>query len=326
MSYKDLREWLNEVERMKEVRTLRGADWDLEIGAIREMVEKVKDSPAVLFDEIRGYPKGFRLLLNSMGSVRRLALSVSATPEDSHPLSLVKSIKAKLKDLKLIPPKFVKEGPILENVIEGADINALMFPAPKWNELDGGRYLGTGGVDITRDPDDGSINLGTYRVQIHDKGTLGFYISPGKHGRIHRDKCFSRGEPCKVALAIGDPSFLLAGGLELPFGQSEYDFIGGIKGEPVEVIESPYSGLPIPARAEIVIEGESYPKETITEGPFGEFTGYYASAARPEPFFKIKRILHRNDPILLTAAPGKPPYENAFPRQFMKSAAIWDQL
>lgn len=94
----------------------------------------------------------------------------------------------------------------------------------------------------------------------------------------------------------------------------------------MDVIESPYSGLPIPAGAEIVIEGESYPNETKTEGPFGEFTGYYASAARPEPFFKIKRIYHRNDPIILTAAPGKPPYENAFVRQFTKSAAIWDQL
>ena len=206
-------------------------------------------------------------------------------------MSLVRSIKDKLKDLKLIPPKFVKEGPFLENVLEGEDINAFMFPAPKWNELDGGRYLGTGGVDITRDPDDGSINLGTYRVQIHDKDTLGFYISPGKHGRIHRDKCFSRGEPCKTALAIGDPLFLVAGGLEFPFGQSEYDFIGGMKGEPVEVIEGPYSGLPIPAGAEIVIEGESYPNETKMEGPFGEFTGYYASGARPEPFFKIKTIL-----------------------------------
>ena len=64
-----------------------------------------------------------------------------------------------------------------------------------------------------------------------------------------------------------------------------------------------------------------------TEGPFGEFTGYYASAsACPKPYFKIKTILHRNNPILLTAAPGKPPYENAFVRQFIKSANIWDQL
>ncbi len=326
MSYRDLREWLHEVEKMGEVRTLRGADWNLEIGAIREVVEKEKNGPAVLFDEIKDYPKGFRLLLNSMGSLNRLALTVNVTPEDSKPLSLVKSIKEKLSDLKLMPPKFVQTGPILENVIQGEDINAFMFPTPKWNELDGGRFLGTGSATITADPDDGSVNLGTYRVQVFDKDTLGFYIGPGKHGRVHRDKCFSRGEPLKAAICIGDPMILVAGGMEFPLGQSEYDFIGGIKGEPVEVIKGPFTGLPIPANAEIVIEGESYPGETRMEGPFGEFTGYYASGARPEPFLKIKTILHRNNPILFTAAPGKPPYESGFVRQFTKSANIWHSL
>ena len=187
-----IREWLKEVEKLGELRTLKGADWDLEIGAIRELVEKEKNGPAVLFDEIKGYPKGFRLLLNSMGSLNRFALSANVSPADSKPLSMVRSVREKLKGLKPVPPKMVKKGPILENVIEGKDIDAFMFPAPKWNDLDG-CFLGTGGVDITRDPDDGSINLGTYRVQVHDKDTLGFFISPGKHGRVHRDKCFSRG-------------------------------------------------------------------------------------------------------------------------------------
>lgn len=325
MSYKDLREWLREVEKMGELRVLNGADWNLEIGAIKELVEKKKEGPAVLFDEIKDYPKGYRILLNSMGSMKRVALTLNIS-SDLTPMGLVKSVRDKLKGLKMIPPKFVNTGPIFENVYKGKDVKALMFPVPKWNELDGGRYIGTGGVDITKDPDDGWINLGTYRVMVHDKDTLAFYISPGKHGRIHREKYFSRGEPCKVALCIGDPSILVAGGLELPYGVSEYDFIGGIKGEPVEVIKGPFTGLPIPAHAEIVIEGESYPNETKMEGPFGEFTGYYASGARPEPLIKVRTILHRNDPILLSSPPGKPPYENAFYRSFIKSANIWDQL
>jgi 4-hydroxy-3-polyprenylbenzoate decarboxylase len=289
-------------------------------------VDKRKNGPALLFDEIKGYPKGYRLLVNSMGAIKRLALCLNIS-SDLTPMSFIEAIKNKQKNLKLIPPKFVKTGPILENVYQGKDINALIFPTPKWNELDGGRYIGTGGVDITRDPDEGWVNLGTYRVMVHDKDTLAFYISPGKHGRIHREKYFSRGEPCKVALCLGqDPLILLAGGIEVPYRVSEYDFVGGIKGEPVEVIEGPYTGLPIPADAEIVIEGESYPGETKTEGPFGEFTGYYASSARPEPFIRIKTILHRNDPILLCSPPGKPPYENAFYRSFMKSANIWEEL
>jgi UbiD family decarboxylase len=326
MSYKDLRDWLENVDKMAELRILNGADWNLEIGAIRELVDKQKNGPALLFDQIKGYPKGYRLLVNSMGAMKRLALSLNIS-SDLTAMSFIEAIKDKQKNLKLIPPKFVKAGPILENIYQGKDINALIFPTPKWNELDGGRYIGTGGVDITRDPDEGWVNLGTYRVMVHDKDTLAFYISPGKHGRIHREKYFSRGEPCKVALCLGqDPLMLLAGSVEVPYGVSEYDFVGGIKGEPVEVIEGPFTGLPIPADAEIVIEGESYPGETKTEGPFGEFTGYYASSARPEPFIRIKTILHRNDPILLCSPPGKPPYENAFYRSFMKSANIWEQL
>lgn len=326
MSYKDLRGWLEKIEKMGELRLLKGVDRDSEIGPITECVHKHQSGPAVLFDEIKGHSKGFRLLVNSMGSLNRLALTLGMEGNVTR-MAFVESIKNKIKSMKPIPPRMVKTGPIFENVYEGDDVDALIFPAPKWNELDGGRYIGTGGVDITMDPDDGWVNLGTYRVMIHDKNTLAFFISPGKHGRIHREKYFNRGQPCKVAICLGqDPLILVAGSIEVPHRTSEYDFVGGMKGEPVDVVKGPFTGLPIPADAEIVIEGESYPGETRIEGPFGEFTGYYASSARQEPVIKIKTILHRNNPILLCSPPGKPPYENAFFRSFMKSANIWEQL
>src|SRR4030066_1302481 len=103
MGYKDLREWLEEVERMGELRVLKGADWNLEIGAIRELVDKRKNGPALLFDEIRGYPKGYRLLVNSMGAMKRLALSMNLA-SDLAPMDFIEAIKDKLKNLKLIPP------------------------------------------------------------------------------------------------------------------------------------------------------------------------------------------------------------------------------
>ena len=74
----------------------------------------------------------------------------------------------------------------------GDAIDVTMFPTPKWHEEDGGRYIGTGSFNVTRDPDEGWINCGTYRVMIHDEKTVGFYISPGKHGRIQRDKYMAR--------------------------------------------------------------------------------------------------------------------------------------
>jgi 4-hydroxy-3-polyprenylbenzoate decarboxylase len=226
-----------------------------------------------------------------------------------------------------IPPTKVESGPVSENVLTGKDIDVLQFPAPKWHEHDGGRYIGTGCVVITQDPDDGWVNLGTYRVMVHDRDTVGLYISPGKHGRIHREKCFSRGVPLKVAISLGqDPLLFLGSCMEIPHGMSEYDFIGGWRGRPVEVIEGEFSGLPIPARAELVIEGECRPDIRIDEGPFGEFTGYYASAVRAEPVVKIKAIYHRDDPIILGYPPSKPPNESIFVLSYYRSAMIWDEL
>lgn len=323
---KDLRDWIARADQIGELKVLYGADWNLEIGAITEMLHHRENSPAVLFDEIKGYPKGFRVLSNTLGSMGRLCFTLGMDPAPDK-LSFVKAVRQRIKQVKPIPPRVVKSGAILENVLSGKDIDMWKFPTPKWHEKDGGRYIGTGSVDITRDPDEGWINLGTYRVMVHDRDTLGFYISPGKQGRIMREKYFARGEKCKVAVSFGqDPLIYLAGGIEIPWGMSEYEWIGGIRGEPLEVIEGDYTGLPIPAHAEIVVEAEASADELLPEGPFGEWTGYYASSVRPEPTMKVKRLYYRDDPIILGAPPTRPPCEFNYFRCFLRSALIWEQM
>src|SRR6266545_4444624 len=202
-----------------------------------------------------------------------------------------------------IAPKYVTDGPIFENVMRGDDVDVTRFPAPKWHEPDGGRYIGTGSFNVTRDPDEGWINCGTYRVMIHDARTAGFYISPGKHGRQMRDKYQARGEPMPVAVVCG-----------------------GVRGRPVEVIEGPVTGLPIPANAEIVVEGFVEPGNERTEGPFGEWTGYYASDLRPEPVLDIKAVYYRNDPILLGCVPQRPPDEICRYRAVVRSALLRENI
>src|SRR2546426_8373696 len=96
-------------------------------------------------------------------------------------------------------------------------------------------------------------------------------------------------------------------GNELKFGLSEYDYAGGHRGEPFEVVESELYGLPMPAHAEIVLEGEMVEGRTAREGPFGEFTGYYASSPSEQPVVHVRRVYHRNDPILSIASPMRPP-------------------
>jgi 4-hydroxy-3-polyprenylbenzoate decarboxylase len=327
MAKLDLRKWLDEVEKMGELRTLTDVEWDLELGAITEMLAFRDDGPATVFDQVKGYPPGFRVAVNTLGSPKRRASVMGISPNLERPLEQVQAWREKTKNIKMIPPQVVSDGPVMENVLEGKDIDLLKFPVPRWHPLDGGRYIGTGSMTITRDPEDGWVNLGTYRVMVHNENTLGFYISPGKHGRIHREKCLALGVPCKVTISFGHhPRFFMVSAMKLPEYIQEYELIGGLSEEPVEVIEGELSGLPFPANSEIVIEGEASFDEQLVEGPFGEFTGYYGSASRLEPVIKVKRLMYRNDPIILGSPPVKPPSETNRAGAIVDSAIIWDEM
>ncbi len=178
-----------------------------------------------------------------------------------------------------MPYQEVDDGPILENVLTGDAVDATAFPAPLWHDRDGGRYIGTGSFNVTRDPEEGWVNCGTYRVMLHDRTTVGFYISPGKHGRIHRDKYEARNEPMPTAIVIGgDPLTFLMACSEVPYGICEYDMVGAYARKAGQrSCAAGMTGLPIPANAEIVLEGFVASRQARTEGPFGEWTGYYAS-------------------------------------------------
>jgi len=332
MGYEDLRDWLSQVDRIGEVLRLSGADWNLEVGALCEIIvrESKKNVPLILFDEIQGYPKGKQLLFGLLSSVKRLALSVNLPLEYDSMMDFVKAFHGKIRSLEGVPPVLVSTGPVAENVMEGDQVDLYRFPIPFHHELDGGRYFGTANVVLTQHPDEGWYNLGTYRCMVHDKSTLGLHISSGKHGRIHRDIYFERGQPMKVVVATGvDPALYLAASMEIPWGVSEYDYAGGLKGEPIRVMRGPYTGFPIPASAEIVVEGECYSSELRDEGPFGEWAGYYGNRGLekvPEPVIRVKRIMYRTDPILTGAQPSRPPQEDSLPRSIVRSGLLWEEL
>ena len=327
-TYEDLRDWLEIVDGMGELKKIDGADWNLEMGTLAELVARESKGavPAVLFDKIKDYPKGYRALFAQNASFKRMALNLGL-PLDLAGLDLVRAFRQKLAAHKPIPHKVVKSGPVLENVLAGKDINLLKFPVPFVHELDGGRYIGTACLVITKDPEEGWINFGAYRGMVHDETSMALYISPGKHGRIQRQKYFDQGKPCPVVISVGqDPVLFMVSGNEVDYGVSEFDYAGGLKGAPVEVIEGEVTGLPFPAHAEIVIEGIMDPQDVKKEGPFGEWTGYYASSIRPEPVVRVQRIYHRNNPILCCARPGRPPADYSLAKCFVKAALIWDQV
>ncbi len=207
----DLREWLKKIDEIGELQVVTGANTDEDIGMATEILGRTRPSKATIFDEIVGYKKGWRVLSNGLGSFKRIAVTLGL-PLDATPHELVKVWQDRVrKGIRLVPAEVVKDGPVFENVMRGSEVDVLKFPSPKWHEFDGGKFLGTGSFDITKDPDEGWVNLGCYRVMVQNKNTLGFYISPGKHGRQHRDKWFARGEKMPVAFVPGgDPLLFLA--------------------------------------------------------------------------------------------------------------------
>ena len=329
LDYGGLRGWLDRVRSYGELAEFSGAHWDREMGAITEITvrEYGSGAPALLFDDVPGYPSGYRCLYATLNSPRRLALTLGLEPEGYADMpEYLHAYRERTDHLERIPRTEVSDGPVFENVLSGDDVDLTAFPVPVHHELDGGRYIGTADTVVTRDPDDGWINIGTYRTQVRDETTALSYISPGKDGRLQRDKYLDRGEPCPAIIVCGqDPAVWLASTLSVPSGVSEYEYAGGLLGRPVEVVPGEVTGLPMPADAEIALEGY-ITEETDWEGPFGEWPGYYAGGRRLEHVFEVERIYHRDDPILCCSASNKPYHEHLFERCVSRSSRLWEEL
>jgi UbiD family decarboxylase len=327
----DLRDWLELARELGEVRDVAGAHWDEEIGAASEANYKRPSPPALLFDDIVGYGTGLRVLTGSMANARRLGMTLRLGTElDDR--ALVEALRSRpnrwAETAGDYPVRVVDGGPVADFVVKAGDANLLDFPVPKWHEGDGGRYIGTGCAVFTTDPDTGTLNAGAYRMQVQNDGrAASVNMEAGKHGAAHVRAWFAKAGRAPVTVSLGhDPLLLIVAGTEVPGGVSELEYAGAVLGRPVEVIRGEVTGLPIPARGELAVEGWLYPERREPEGPFGEWTGYYSGAVEPVLTLDVERIYHRADPILLGAPPGKPPHDYSYMRGVMKSAMIQDAL
>jgi 4-hydroxy-3-polyprenylbenzoate decarboxylase len=329
---KDLRDWIDRVERMGElVRVKQAVDCQEEMSAITYLVAKQTPSPAILFERAKGYEKspiGVKLLWNILGpSFRRIALTLEEPP-DTPTLELIRRVKEKLKQRK--PPREVprSQAAFYENSKTGDDVDLNELPIPKHWPLDGGRYGGTADAVITRDPDTGYLNVGTYRMMLQGKNQVGLYLSPGKDARLHITRAWQRGQAIQVAAAWGmDPLFMVIGSQTFPKNVSEYEFAGGVKGQPIAVVRGTTTDLLLPASAEFVIEGIIRPNSVKKEGPFGEFPGYYGRPEAGCPLVEVTAVHYRSGPILTNALMADyPSNEQSGFFSIIRSARIWDDL
>lgn len=327
MNFTDLRSYITFLEEKNRLKTIHNADWDLEIGGLTEIAVQNQLPFALLFDDIEGYPKGFRILTNAVTTAFQWTAASGFEPTDNKQEAVImRKNSSGVSKEELIPPKRVSTGPILENVDRDDQIDVSKFPAPRWHEYDGGRYIGTGDLVITKSPETRRVNVGTYRVQLQEPDKLTAYISPGKDGRLNRDAYLDTDEPCPIAISVGHPvDLFLAANERLSTTIPELDYAGGRRGESVEVVEGESTGLPIPAHSEIVFEGHIYPdSEPFSEGPFGEWTGYYAGGVHNEYPVDVERVYYRNDPIIFGKPPLRPPSQ--IRGELRVAARLWAEL
>jgi 4-hydroxy-3-polyprenylbenzoate decarboxylase len=261
MIFSDLRAYIEALEKEGEVvRIRKEVDWNLELSGIIRRSYDLK-APAPLFENIKGYPGGYRILGAPIGlsdrqgrSLARLAISLGF-PADSTFTEIVERCTGRRKER--IKPVVVDTGPCKENIFLGDQVNLLELPVPFFHKGDGGRYIGTWHIVVTKDPETNWVNWGMYRLMVIDKETMGCLLRPDQHIGLHYYQKYElMGRPMEFAVAIGtEPVSSIVGAVRVPAGVDEVDVAGGLRGEPIELVKCETVNLYVPATSEIVIEG-----------------------------------------------------------------------
>ncbi|MFB6150763.1 MAG: UbiD family decarboxylase [Haloarculaceae archaeon] len=322
---RDLREFIDAIDERGQCERVSGADLDREVGGISTLVRREELDAAVLFEEFEDCMPGARLLTNALDTPLQVTLALGQEPTtDMREAVVAQKERASVNETR--PVETVDSGPVMANVDRGDEVDLTRFPAPKWHEHDGGRFIGTGDLVVTRHAETGDLNAGTYRVQVHGPRTATISIDSGRDGGRNQRSYFEDGEPFPAAVSVGhSPDLFMAANERLPSGVDELEYVSAQRPEPLEVVEGEATDLPFPARSELVLEGHVYPdRETVTEGPFAEWTGYYGKDAQELHPFVVERAYYRDDPIVLGF--NNVPMAAAAMSNTRASAQLWAQL
>jgi len=327
VGYKDLREYLTVLEARKLLhRVTAEVELEDEVGAIAARSLERK-GPALLFENIKGYP-GHVLAANIISTTAQMAAAFNTDADEE-------LIHHRVVDgmNHRIPSVRRETGPCKEVVIGEAQVDMDMVPTPRWHERDGGRYLGTTAGFVTRDPLNGQLNMGSYRVMIKDRRTVsmagglrGRKSSTGSGGGDHILDNEQAGKPTKIAIVLGmDPLLTLASGSPVApgaDGSMEYEAAAGWRGAATELVQCETSDLLVPAQAEMIVEGETVPHARTEEGPHGESTGFYGE--NKEAFLiRVTRITHRRNPVSYGLICQR---IEDYPRQLLRSGSLQSRV
>src|SRR5262245_54286849 len=258
-----------------------------EVSAVQKRLEAAERLPVLLFEKVDGYD--LRLVTNLFASKRHLALALDTTPE---------AIPARFAEsqARRIPPRPVGGGPVKEVVLTGPRADLGTLPIVTHCEKDAGPYL-TAGVTILRDPASGRLNAGIYRNRCLSPTRLPVNMPPLVHPPEVPPAAAPRAGLGEAAIVLGHhPAMGMASQQRGTLGEFELEAMGGLLGEPVEVVRGETVDVPVPAHAEVVVEGRILPDVWEDDGPFGDYWLYYAPAKKAR-VFEVTAITRRHDAI-----------------------------
>jgi 4-hydroxy-3-polyprenylbenzoate decarboxylase len=323
MPFENLSEYVEKLENIGELRRINTeVDPELEIAEVMRRMMYSKKSPALLFENVRGYD--VPILGNAFGSIKRLEIALEIKDFSEIGNRIVELTKMKipsgvLNKLRMLPklseiseygPKIVDNGPVQE-IFETESASFNKFPILKSFVKDAGKFI-TFGMTVTRHPDTGIRNLGVYRLQILSDKQAIMHWQIHKRGAQHFDISKESKNPIPVAIVIGsDPGTIFSSIAPVPEGMDKFLFAGISRRKGVKLVKCRTIDLEVPANAEIVFEGTVEPSKLELEGPFGDHTGYYTP---PDyfPVFTLTGVMCKKKPIFLTTVVGKPVLEDAY--------------
>ncbi len=274
------------------VEVTRPLDSYLEVGIIQHKLAAQGRNPVIYCPEIKG--SQIPLVTNLFGSFDTLALGFGCSPEKMTRAEVYDVVRTRMGHQ--ITPAWVpaSEAPVKQVKLLHHDVDLDLLPIIHNSTLDAGKYIGAGFM-IAKWPDTGIPNAGIYRHLVMGKNRLGCMINPGNDGAYIARRCAELGQPMQVALVIGHHSTVVQASLAK--GVVELDLMGGYLGEPLEVTQGETVDLPVPAQAEIVIEGVIDPQHMATDGPYAEYLGYYGVSNKPCYVIEVTAITMRQDAI-----------------------------
>ena len=286
----DLREYIRALSEKNMLNNVnKEVNWKYEIGEIARNAS----TKAVLFNNISGY-KDYKLFTGGLASCAHFSILLQSS-EVLTKREIIDELRRRVGNpIKPFTYNKSDEGYIWE---EGKEVNLYSLPVPWWHPRDGGRYIGTWHINVSKNPQTNSRNVGVYRMQIKSRNYATISVSPGSHLSLHVKMAEKINTDLPVAVAIGvDETVVMAGASAIPEGVDEYTIAGAIEKKPLQLVKCKTVDLEVPSNAEIILEGVVRSGIRMQDGPYFDYSGK-TNINKNAYCFEVRAIKRKYNPI-----------------------------